>query len=378
MDLTSDKSVTIRERTVCEKCGLAEGAQSSATLQGRHKTTTHHEPVKEKPRISKRERPAQPTKMLPLLIAGAITLAIILTVLFSRSALPSDAQPVSLVAATKGDASKNALKKNDEINNANQANTVQEGIREVNALEAWRRAEEQFEKQHWTEAKSAYEGFQRDFDRTAVFKRQSSQFSARLSAANAALSPVFVLPKDWKGTAENSAQGNPFLVGDTPMWRLDQIWPDDPLNVLNYKRLCWVKGSWQSLEHAHGGQPSAGLQGPDLQISNRTWWPGEEKNKLAALSFIAPAKGRYELKTDVKPTIFDGGAAIELMVFKRDGGRIERIAVIALENKKAKNATVTAELSAGAELTLLPAFQGTGHCAANFLFSKLKITFEPK
>ena len=63
--------------------------------------------------------------------------------------------------------------------------------------------------------------------------------------------------------------GNPALMEAKPVWRLDQLWPDDPAMVSNYIPLRWDGNQWFPAEHHAGGQPAILIEGGDIVIAVR-------------------------------------------------------------------------------------------------------------
>jgi hypothetical protein len=251
---------------------------------------------------------------------------------------------------------------------------------EMAAITAWNKAEEFYRAQKWAEARDAYQAFQNSHGTTKEGKARADTVKARLATVLEALRPPCQLPDSWKGGNAGTTDNNPLLVDGKPRWRLDQIWPDDPLRPGSYKPMPWNGQAWQPRENTHGDQPQASLAGGRLEIANRTAWTDQPGDKLAALVFIAPSAGRYSLAGNVTPAVSDSGRPLALLILRRDpvASRVEQVASLPLQDKQRtaiKDATVM--LDAGQELVILPAFTGTGLCACTFAFEGLKIEALP-
>lgn len=171
-------------------------------------------------------------------------------------------------------------------------------------------------------------------------------------SANAA----YRLPAAWEGGKRGTADGNPIAAGGTPVWRLYEVWPDDPTISKNYAPLVWDGTAWKSKDHDFGGQPSATVDGGTLKAAVRGSWTGHEGQRLAGVAFIAPSPGLYRLTATASAMPWEGGAATyPLGLFKRDTQRATREKSFDLpRDGTAVLIEATVELAAGHELILLP------------------------
>ncbi len=171
---------------------------------------------------------------------------------------------------------------------------------------------------------------------------------------------VHAPPAQHTGPTVDSTAGNPVVVDGAPRWRLDQVWPGDPMKAGNYTPLAWNGKAWAAKEHSHGGQPAAGFRKDGPFLANRTAWGGNPGNKYAALSFIAPADGTYVASTDaVHLKMWEGGppAYLRVIRFGTDEAGTE-VAKIELKKNRADNPlpAVTASLEKGDRLTFIGVF----------------------
>lgn len=129
--------------------------------------------------------------------------------------------------------------------------------------------------------------------------------------------PTYQPPEEWRGKNFGSAEGNPYRVNGQPLWRLDRIWPDDPMKPENYQPMVWVRFG-RTIERwgvpvgqpgEQGGQPCGFVIAPmgTVCIEPRTPWPGNSGYKLGALVFIAPQDGKYRLESTVVVNIWEAG-----------------------------------------------------------------------
>ncbi len=187
----------------------------------------------------------------------------------------------------------------------------------------------------------------------------------------------FKLPSAWQGTEKGSAKGNPVCAGDKPVWRLDQVWPDDPVMASNYIPLRWSGTEWAPAANGAGGQPAVTIESGDIDFAVRGSWTGNEGQRIAGLAFIAPAGGTYHVtgKACAKP--WAGGAEkFKLGIFKKDTQRCALQCVIEMPRSgEPVDIDLRVDLSAGHELALLP-LMPDWHNAAHIRISGL--TVEPR
>ena len=92
----------------------------------------------------------------------------------------------------------------------------------------------------------------------------------------------------------------------------------------NYVPMPWDDGQggqWRATEHEQGGQPAAKWDNNQFVLSGRSQWSGtDETQKLPALVFIAPQRGKYTISATVSAFAWDGGGADKLQILLRDPG----------------------------------------------------------
>ena len=189
------------------------------------------------------------------------------------------------------------------------------------------------------------------------------------------------LPETWGGVSAGSADGNPYLVDGLPRWRVDRVWPDDPLQVANYHPLLWSDNQqWLDPEHSHGGQPVATTGDAAVSLGARTAWPGQPGAKLPALVFVPPAAGVYRVSGKAEVRIWYGEPPVTLRALRLDRTTGEA-AELASWTAAAKDASLAIELPAvdlamGQELAFVPGLSH-GLQAANIKLSELAIRHQP-
>lgn len=184
----------------------------------------------------------------------------------------------------------------------------------------------------------------------------------------------YKLPRTWEGNQRGSAQGNPIQVENKPIWRLDQIWPDDPTIARHYTPLWWTGTEWAPEKNGFGGQPMAKVADGKFSIAARGSWTGQEGQRIAGLIFIAPQSGTYRVigKAFSKP--WEGGAqTFKLGVFKKDTQRATPEKTFNLpRNGEIVPLDFTIELTAGHELAFVP-LMPDWHNATNTTIEELSI-----
>ncbi|MCW1925029.1 hypothetical protein OKA05_20885 [Luteolibacter arcticus] len=200
-------------------------------------------------------------------------------------------------------------------------------------------------------------------------------FSISLGDGKAiAAKPGFRLPMTWEGKQAGSADGNPLTANGKAVWRIDAIWPDDPVMVANYVPLKWDGTRWFSKELEAGGQPAVSVADGAVEFSVRAPWTGEPGQRTAALAFIAPESGTWRITGKATSKTWEGGAATyKLGVFKKDTQRSAQQAVIDLPRSgEAVDINVKVDLTAGHELVLVP-LMPDWHNATNTRVTDLRI-----
>lgn len=206
---------------------------------------------------------------------------------------------------------------------------------------------------------------------TVLAERLAPLDQAKLPIASA--DGVYRLPQAWSGTATGSTTGNPLLANNEPLWRLDQVWPDDPTKPQNYRALPWNRQSWKAKEHEHGGQPSANVDEGTMSLAVRGPWGGSPGEKLAALVFVAPKAGRYMVSGQVSASLWEGSGSVTLRVYQKDSQAVSELKTVALPDKKPVDlAGLSVTLQAGQELVFVPKI-GRHHTAGTFTLRDLKV-----
>ena len=208
-------------------------------------------------------------------------------------------------------------------------------------------------------------------------------FAARLAALdrkNAGFTQeggkVWTLPLSWEGTQKGSANGNPILAEGKPVWRIDQIWPDDPIFTANYVPMIWAGTEWVAEKNGAGGQPQAHIEAGKFLIAARGSWSGQEGQRVAALIFIAPKSGVYTISGVAYSDPWAGEApALSLNLYKKDAQRAAPLKQFPLPRKTQVPFEASVELSVGHELVLTPRIDAW-HNASTITLSNVKITLK--
>mgnify|MGYP000415727286 CR=1 FL=1 len=187
-----------------------------------------------------------------------------------------------------------------------------------------------------------------------------------LDAARANERGVWRVPTEWLGTAHEKTDGNPFVKDGKPLWRLERVWPDDPMKTAHYVLLPWAGREWKDPQNNHGGQPGASVHRDGIGLGSRAGWTNTPAQKLAALTFVAPQGGTFAVEGTLNADIWQGGGPVDVHLLKRAAGA-ETATVVrswALEkNRPVPLENLKVELAEGEMLTIVPRFRGM-HTAA--------------
>jgi hypothetical protein len=186
------------------------------------------------------------------------------------------------------------------------------------------------------------------------------------------------LPAAWEGVTKGSPDGNPISAKGTPVWRIDQLYPDEHIYTANYKPLPWGGTEWAAKEHGQGGQPAVKVENGDVRFSVRGPWngPGLNHSKTGALVFIAPENGRYRIRGEAHSKPWEGGAKVfPLAVLKKDTQRAAEVKIYDLPREGTRvPIDVEVEVSAGHEIVLLPIMAGAWNNGTATTIAGLTIT----
>ena len=164
------------------------------------------------------------------------------------------------------------------------------------------------------------------------------------------------LPAAWDGTMVGRADGNPLLVAGQPVWRLDQLWPDQPAFVTSYTPLPWAGTEWKAKEHEHGGQPAVRVSNGAVAFAVRGPWTGQPGQKTAALVYCARRGGVHIARGLARSKPWEGAAKVfRLALLKKDTQRAAELQVLELPRDGAVVPfELSIDLAPGHELLFLP------------------------
>ena len=165
---------------------------------------------------------------------------------------------------------------------------------------------------------------------------------------------TYELPATWDGEV-----GNPATAEGTPVWRLDQIWPPDPTRGEHYRPLVWQDGWWRAPADAFAGQPKAERRPEGLRLEVRAKHGSPERERLAALAFVAPEAGTYAVRGKARGRIWEGAAPFRLDVLKKTAAGAAIVGTVELVPGEAVALpAVAVDLAAGGELVFSPRIDG--------------------
>ena len=176
----------------------------------------------------------------------------------------------------------------------------------------------------------------------------------RRHAAFATAGGTYTVPPTWDGDT-----GNPATADGRAVWRLDQVWPPDPARPESYRPLVWRDGWWRAPADAFAGQPKAERTAGGLRIEVRARHGSPDRERLAALAFIAPADGTYRIAGAAASRLWNGDAPFRLEIRKKTAAGAAELARTPLEpGGTVPLPDVAVELAAGQELIFLPRIDG--------------------
>ena len=116
-------------------------------------------------------------------------------------------------------------------------------------------------------------------------------------AEGAGGSIAYRIPRSWEGVKKGSSDANPAVADGKPLWRLDQVWPDDPIIADHYTPLTWNGTAWSPEKNGLGGQPEAKIEAGAVDLAVRGPWTGNSgpahcrsRIRRAAIGGISPRR----------------------------------------------------------------------------------------
>ncbi|MDX2050964.1 MAG: hypothetical protein SFV15_01145 [Polyangiaceae bacterium] len=175
------------------------------------------------------------------------------------------------------------------------------------------------------------------------------------------------LPETWKPSPQNTL-GNPYLVDNHPVFRLDRLAPFDLMMAESYTPLAWNGTNWSPQGVAPRGQASAEVKqgifqatifGPEVGKADK------KSQQTVALVFMAQRAGIYRIRGLASAQSLQGKAAShQLVLLNKDTQRAVTLKVVDLPSDGAKVAfDVEVELASGHELCLVPTAAEPGSSA---------------
>ena len=174
--------------------------------------------------------------------------------------------------------------------------------------------------------------------------------------------PTWNLPPTWEGKVKGESEGSVALADGKPVWKLEQLWPDDWKQRANFKPMTWTGTDWNVKEGGFGGQPGAAMKDGALTFGTRAPHGAKEDDRhlrTAGLTFIAPRAGTYALHGTAAAHMWDSKNKTTLHFLKKTASGVEKVGGITIANDaEAALDGQSIALAAGDELTLLPQIDG--------------------
>jgi hypothetical protein len=172
---------------------------------------------------------------------------------------------------------------------------------------------------------------------------------------------IYRLPATWEGLRKGQSGGNPVEAGGKPLWRLDQVWPDDPQKASSYLPMVWSGSDWKGPDekNAQGGQPGVVIKDRAVEMGIRAAWTNNPGQKIAALVFIPPAAGSYQVTAVAAFKPWEGSLkSITLRVMTKDGQAASDVKTFELPKGQEQKLELVVDLRDGQELVFVPSIGG--------------------
>ncbi len=133
------------------------------------------------------------------------------------------------------------------------------------------------------------------------------------------------IPRTWAGKKAGSQENNPLVDNAGPRWRADQIYPDKPEDLANWKPMGCAESQrnlvWFNEPGSQGGNPHIRVEKSRLIMGVYSLATNMEWAKVPAVVFIAPRDGGYKLVQETAYKGWEGNGVVMVRYF-----RIDRVA----------------------------------------------------
>lgn len=141
----------------------------------------------------------------------------------------------------------------------------------------------------------------------------------------------WTIPRAWNGKKPGTTEGNPIADNAGPRWRIDQIHPDRPDVLANWKPMQWAEVqktlAWFNSAGSQGGHPQVRIEKGQCLIGCYSKAVNMDWTKVAAVAFIAPRAGGYRMLVESSSRRWEGDGAAEVRFFRLDraAGMVEAL-----------------------------------------------------
>lgn len=130
------------------------------------------------------------------------------------------------------------------------------------------------------------------------------------------------LPRVWAGKKVGSTDGNPLGDNAGPRWRIDQVYPDKPEVIANWKPMVWAEiqkqQAWFNDDGSQGGHPRVAIEKSQLKVGVYSKAVNMDWVKVPAIVFIAPRDGTYKFVQESQAKNFEGTGEVDVRFFRID------------------------------------------------------------
>ncbi len=167
------------------------------------------------------------------------------------------------------------------------------------------------------------------------------------------------LPATWEGKEKGKPDGGVVEADGKPVWKAEQVWPADPMKAENYRPLVWGGTQWSASADGVGGQPQFQIKDDAAEFGTRAPHGTPPALRTAALSFVVPADGDYQVLGTASARMWDSKNKTDLLILRRTGQSVELVKQLEIGNGEKKGFEgVKLTAKAGDIISLVPRIQG--------------------
>ncbi len=169
----------------------------------------------------------------------------------------------------------------------------------------------------------------------------------------------YALPPAWDGVEKGSSEGSVVSSDGTPIWKVEQVWPFEPMEPGSYRPLVWGGTQWVASSDGFGGQPQVKMKDASLEFGTRASHGTPPRVRTASLSFVVPESGTYQITGSARTRLWEGNNATKLLILHQTDSEMAMVKEYAIPNNEiARFEGVTVEAAAGDVIRFVPQIDG--------------------